>query len=163
MGCSQKQKTENPLWRNGIGRISGALGCRFNSFPGSALRIQCRSQLRSEPWPRNSTCYGAAKRENKTNKQKNNPHYSHHDFPPWNTVGQGSWPRAPHPGEETWEGGDHREGLEAEVILAFSSGTSEAVPNMTRDMKRKASLTHLKCRNIYFGFLHCFWKFCFGL
>lgn len=28
---------------------------------------------------------------------------------------------------------------------------------------KNGGVTRLKCRNIYFGFLHCFWKFCFGL
>lgn len=38
----------------------------------------------------------------------------------------------------------------------------KTAPNFYTWHERR-SFTHLKCRNIYFGFLHCFWKFSFGL
>ena len=58
-----------------VGGILGALGHRFNPQPGlwvkfptlPKLQLRFQLHLRSDPWPRNSTCRRAAKIE--TNRQ----------------------------------------------------------------------------------------------
>ena len=76
---NQKWKEEVPnmeflLWRNGIGGVSGALGCRFDPRPSKVVkdpemlplrRLRLRLRPRSDPWPRNSICRGVAKKEKK--------------------------------------------------------------------------------------------------
>ena len=62
---------EFPLWHNGIGGISGALGCRFNSqastvgkgssFATAVVHVQLG--FRSDPWPGSSMCCRTAKKE----------------------------------------------------------------------------------------------------
>ena len=60
-----------PKWCNGIGSISGARGCRFNSRSAQCIKnlvlqqLQLRSKLRlrSDPWPGNPMDHRAAKRE----------------------------------------------------------------------------------------------------
>ena len=69
---------EEFLWCNGIGSISGALGCRFDPplaqwvKDPSLPQLWCRSQLRlrSDLWPRNYIRHGAAKKEKRKKKKK---------------------------------------------------------------------------------------------
>ena len=56
------------LWYNWMGGISGALGCRFDPWPGtggygSGIGCGCGSDL--NPGPDNSICHRSAKKEKK--------------------------------------------------------------------------------------------------
>jgi len=63
------------LWCNGIGRVVGVLGCRFDPQLAQwvkdpallQLRLRLGMWLGSHPWPRNFMYYRAAKNEKKKN------------------------------------------------------------------------------------------------
>ena len=57
------------LWRSGIDRILGALGCGFDPWPHTVDYVQLWLRwllwLGSDPWPGRSMCHGVAKNEKK--------------------------------------------------------------------------------------------------
>ena len=68
---------EFPLWRIGVSGILGALGSRVNPWSAQWVRDPVPTQpqlrlllwLRYDPWPGNSICQGAAKKEKEKKKR----------------------------------------------------------------------------------------------
>ena len=68
----KRKQLEFLLWRNRVGGILGALGCGFNPGPVQWVKdlvLPLKLQLESEPWPGNSMCRGAAKKEKEERRQ----------------------------------------------------------------------------------------------